>query len=40
MLIWRGKSKNAPEIPAIDVKNEMTKAAIGGSQIVSISALH
>ena len=39
MLIWSGKSKKAPEMPAIDVKNEMTRAATGGNQIaISISA--
>jgi len=29
-LIWKGSKRNAPEIPAIEVKNEMTKATAGG----------
>lgn len=30
ILIWKGSNKNAPEIPAIEVKNDMIKATTGG----------
>ena len=30
ILTWNGKSRNAPETPPIDVKNEITKATIKG----------
>jgi len=30
-LIWNGSSRNAPDTPAIDVKNEITNAMSGGS---------
>ena len=29
-LIWKGRSMNAPETPAMDVNEEMTKATRGG----------
>jgi hypothetical protein len=28
--IWNGKSKNAPETPPMDVKNDITNATRGG----------
>ena len=30
ILIWKGSNKKAPEIPAIEVKNDMIKATTGG----------
>lgn len=30
ILIWKGSNKNAPEIPAIEVINDMIKATTGG----------
>ena len=30
-LIWNGSSRKAPEMPTIELKNEMTKATAGGS---------
>jgi hypothetical protein len=32
-LIWNGSSKNAPEIPPMEVKKEMPKATRGGIRI-------
>jgi hypothetical protein len=32
-LIWKGRIKKAPVIPAIEEKNEMTKATRGGIKI-------
>jgi hypothetical protein len=29
-LIWKGRSRNAPDNPPIDAKNDMTKATRGG----------
>jgi hypothetical protein len=29
-LIWKGRIKKAPEIPAMEEKNEMAKATRGG----------
>jgi hypothetical protein len=31
-LTWKGSSKNAPETPPMDVKNETANATTGGSQ--------
>jgi len=31
-LTWKGKSRNAPESPPIDVKKETTKATSGGNK--------
>jgi hypothetical protein len=31
-LIWKGRSRKAPDTPAMDVKKEITKATTGGSQ--------
>jgi len=31
-LTWKGKSRNAPETPPIDVKKETTKATNGGKK--------
>ncbi|MDI6800532.1 MAG: hypothetical protein QMD01_00535 [Thermodesulfovibrionales bacterium] len=34
MLIWKGRRRNAPETPPIEVKNEINIATTGGSKIL------
>jgi hypothetical protein len=33
--IWNGNSRNAPDTPPMDVKNEITKATRGGIQMAT-----